>query len=439
MSHIDDGKLNALLDGELESAEAVAVQAHITGCPECAKRLDEAKRFLAEAADLLGALEVPKQVTVPEAQPRRVTKTAKEVALDVDGATHQSPAIGADPPERLWRHGPRGQQERHGFDYTSLAWAATIVLAIGVGYLANEVRHAREGLGSGEGIAASRGTTPASTPAGAPAAEKGAPGSRARESGAGTVGGGRAASSQESHGPPAAKAPPGAGGSQIAGRSATGLGHKRLDAPAQRVAGGRATPARPREVADVVTAAPKAAGAPVQALRNAPEARRPQPAAGVEGAGALSAGGGAAPRGAVAALPATSRDTFHRASLEEAVARLQGTIRLIDGMRSDHVEIGSGRQVPGADSGREVVRVVYGEAGRELVLDQQRLPGSVGAPAEERAAHRPGAGMGPGDTLLTTAPDGRRRLRWRERGGFWLSLTGRVPADSLRRLAGRVR
>ena len=438
MSHIDDGKLNALLDGELESADAVAVRAHIAGCTECAKRLDEAKRFLTEAADLLGALETPKPARVPEAQPRRVTKTAKEVAIDVDGATQQSPAIGADPPERLWRHGPRSQQERHGFDYTSLAWAATVVLAVGIGYLANEVRHAREGIASGEAIAA-RGTPPASVPAGAPAADKTTPGSRARESRAGAVGGGRAASSSGLHGAPAAKPQPGARGSQLAARPATGLDHRRLDAPPRTAAGAGAAPSRPTEIADAVQTVPKAAVAPAQTSGNAVEARRPEPATGLQGAGVLSAAGAGAPRGAVVALPASSQDAFHRASLEAAVARLQGSIRLIDGMRSDHVEIGSGRQVPGADSGRDVVRVVYGRARSELVLDQQRLPRSGSAAAEERAAKLPQAGMGPADTLLTTAPDGRRSLRWRERGGFWLSLTGRVPADSLKRLAARVR
>lgn len=439
MSHVDDGQLNALLDGELDGAEAAAVQTHISGCTECTRRLEEAKRFLAQAADLLGALEVPRQVAVPAAQSRLVSKTAREVALEVDGATQQSPAIGAAPPERLWRRGPRGQQERHGFDYTSLAWAATIVLAIGVGFLANEVRHARSRIEPGEGSTASRGTARGSAPAGAPAAEKVTAGSRARESVPATVGGVRAASSRGSHGPPAAKAPPGAGVTQLAGRSATGLGHKRLDAPAQRVVSLRAAPARPTEVADAVQAAPTAAAAPAPAVGNVSEARPLQAAAGLEGAGAPSAAGGAAPRGAVGSRPAGSRDAIHRASLEEAVARLQGTIRLIDGMRSDHVEIVPGRQVPGADSGREVVRVVYGDPAHALVLDQQRIGDQGHALAEGRAAQRPDVGAAVSDTLLTTAPDGQRRLRWLERGGRWLSLTGRVPADSLRRLAERVR
>jgi hypothetical protein len=434
VTHVDDGTLNALLDGELDGAEAAAAQAHIAGCAECAKRLDEAKRFLAGAADLLGALEMPGPAAMPEAPPRRVTKTAKEVALEVDGATHQSPAVGAEPPERLWRRAPRSQPERRPFDYTSLAWAATIVLAIGVGYLGNEVRHAREGLAAGAENAASKAAAPA------PANEKAVPVSTTR-AGPVAAGGVPAASGQRSRGgPPAAKAPPGEGVPAVPGRSSTGLGHKRLEAPAQRAGGARVPVVRPNETADAVQPAPVAAGAAAPALRNAPDAPRPQPAAGAEGVNALAGASGAAAR-ALATAPgaAPARDAFHRATLEQAVSRLQGTIRLIDGMRSDHVEIGPGRRVFGADSAHDVVRVVYGEAGQQIVLDQQRtvVPDPL---AEERQDAQPSVGrMGLGDTVFTTAPAGQRRLRWLDRSGFWLSLTGRIPADSLRKLAGQVR
>jgi hypothetical protein len=431
MSHVDDGKLNALLDGELEGAEATAVQAHIAGCAECAKRLEEAKRFLAGAADLLGALEMPKPVATAEAPPRRVTKTAKEVALEVDGATHQSPAIGAEPPERLWRRATRSQPERRAFDYTSLAWAATIVLAIGVGYLANEVRHARAGMAPGEAAVATRAEAPT------PAANQAAPASPPREGGPVAAGGVQTASGKRTHGPPAAKAPPGEGVPVVPGRSSTGLGHKRLDAPAQRIAV-RAPAERPTELAGAVQPAPAAAGA--AALRTEPSAQRPQPAAGAADANALSVTGGAAPRAAVAARPAGTRDAFRRASLEQAVTRLQGTIRLIDGMHSDHVEIGPGRLVYGADSTRDVVRVLYGEAGHQLVLDQQRTSVPENEAGEERRDAQPSGGrLGLGDTVFTPVPGGQRRLRWLDRSGFWLSLTGRIPSDSLRKLAGQVR
>jgi anti-sigma factor RsiW len=136
MSHVDDGRLNALLDGELDAAEASAVRAHIAGCAECARRLEEAKQFLAGAADLLGALDLPATVNVPPAPSaapvRRVSKTAKEVAIDIDGATHKSPAIRPNLPEAA----PPAHPVRPRFDFAPLSWAAIVVLALGVGYLA---------------------------------------------------------------------------------------------------------------------------------------------------------------------------------------------------------------------------------------------------------------------------------------------------------------
>src|SRR5512135_3665486 len=212
MSHVDDGTLNALLDGELESAEAAAAQAHIAGCAECAKRLDDAKRFLTEAADLLGALDGPRPAAAPEsgAQVRRVSKTAKEVALDLDGATQQSPAIGADLSDRLFRRGPRAQREHRRLDYSSLGWAAMVVLAIGVGYLANEVRHARGAAAVGERSATARPGTAAGAATVAAGADKAAPVTPAREAVAGGAGNKRLPESARPYGPAAAKAPPGA-------------------------------------------------------------------------------------------------------------------------------------------------------------------------------------------------------------------------------------
>jgi hypothetical protein len=151
-----------------------------------------------------------------------------------------------------------------------------------------------------------------------------------------------------------------------------------------------------------------------------------------------------APKQAPAARAARAEEllsTFRRATLEEAVARLHGSIRLIDGMRAEQVEVGPGALVAGADRSRDVVRVVYFDpAGREIRLDQQR----IGAPADAVSGARELAetsdlGMSERDTLTTAAPGGQIRLRWIDRGTFWLSLTGTLPPDSLRRLVARVR
>jgi hypothetical protein len=103
-------------------------------------------------------------------------------------------------------------------------------------------------------------------------------------------------------------------------------------------------------------------------------------------------------------------------------------------MRFAQIELGPGRLVPGADRNRNLVRLVYIDpAGRRLQLDQQRVGRSSGAQPVS-----PDIGMGTGDTLMTAAPGGEVRVRWVDRT-FWLSLTGNLPPDSLRKLIERVR
>jgi len=59
MPHVDEGTLNALLDGELGAAEVLEVQTHFATCAACAARLDEARQMLAETERLVAALEPP--------------------------------------------------------------------------------------------------------------------------------------------------------------------------------------------------------------------------------------------------------------------------------------------------------------------------------------------------------------------------------------------
>lgn len=446
MSHIDDGKLNALLDGELDEADAAQVRAHIAACPECAKRFDEAKRFLAESAELLGALEPPAAATAAgpasasAAQPRRVTRTVKEPAIEVDEATQQSPAIRTQAVEPLLRRPPPPKRERR-FDPNSLAWAAMVVLAIGVGYLANEVRHAREAQGSGAALApasaAQRGAAPAeSGAAGVPAA------GRARDLGAppSAAAGGR----RGSGGPPAAKAPPGKGEPPVAGRASTGLGHKQFQPSARQVAGvAHQAPAPPSRALDAAAPTAAAPGAPGAAGSVAAEAPTPTPTPAEARNAAVTRRARPVVEGGADSIVTVTRDTlaadaaapagaFRTVTLEDAVSSLGGTIRLVDGLQIRRVQLGPGRLVAGADSTSDVVRVTYAAAGRALLLDQQRIEAAAFAAAAERAAEEPGA-------VVTVAPDGWRRTRWLDRDGFWLSLSGHVPDDTLRALAGRVR
>jgi len=54
MSHLDEGTLHALLDGELDVTEAREVQSHLGTCVACGSLLQEVKQFLAEADRLVG-------------------------------------------------------------------------------------------------------------------------------------------------------------------------------------------------------------------------------------------------------------------------------------------------------------------------------------------------------------------------------------------------
>ena len=59
MSHLDEGTLHALLDGELDLHEVKEIQAHIGSCAACGTRLREVKEFHGEADRIVGVLELP--------------------------------------------------------------------------------------------------------------------------------------------------------------------------------------------------------------------------------------------------------------------------------------------------------------------------------------------------------------------------------------------
>jgi anti-sigma factor RsiW len=103
MSHVDEGTLHAYLDGELPSSERTAVETHLAQCASCRATLDEARALLERASSLLGSARPPERAVPPFEELRRAPK--------------RSP----------WRV------------RTSVAWAASIMLALGVGYYAHDV------------------------------------------------------------------------------------------------------------------------------------------------------------------------------------------------------------------------------------------------------------------------------------------------------------
>jgi hypothetical protein len=101
MPHADDGTLHAYLDGELTPVEVGQLESHLAGCAGCRARLDEARALIERAARLLG-------VAVPPAPERP-----------------------APPLHQLRPSRPAWRRLR-----VPLAWAATIVLAVGLGWYA---------------------------------------------------------------------------------------------------------------------------------------------------------------------------------------------------------------------------------------------------------------------------------------------------------------
>jgi anti-sigma factor RsiW len=103
---VDDGTLHAYLDGELSPTEAQGVEAHLAQCPGCQGRLEEERAVITRAGELLAVAAPPDR----ELPPFR--------------------AGDPKPPARAWW---RVRQP--------LAWAATIVLALGIGnYLGRGVK-----------------------------------------------------------------------------------------------------------------------------------------------------------------------------------------------------------------------------------------------------------------------------------------------------------
>jgi hypothetical protein len=118
MPHVDDGTLHALLDGALRAedpARADAVEAHLETCPDCTALLEQAAALRTGTASILAALE-------PDARPD-FDEVLARAGAGVAGAV----GVG----------GPAGGRV-HGRATRGLAWAATLVLALGTGYLVRD-------------------------------------------------------------------------------------------------------------------------------------------------------------------------------------------------------------------------------------------------------------------------------------------------------------
>lgn len=400
MSHLDEGQLHSLLDGELNEAERRAAEAHLAACAECRHDYEEAKALLAETDDLIDAVELPRR---------------EQPAGDITGQA----------PRPI---GPR-------FRWRTVAWAASLVLAVGLGWFARSGPLVPRQGETDSKVAAEPAAAPAPPPApaqltvpAAPAAEKAASAlPRRRLDQAPTAGA------------EAETAPPRLEESLVARDAAAGA--RPAAAPTAPAPIDRA--ARP-EVGALANAAPAPGrqGAPIPQAKYLADSGRiapPLEAAEVDVTVPGAPLGKAEERKGykdAALLQSRTAGGFQVTAMESAVRILGGSIRLVDGLTPTRVLVGPGAQLPGADGRLEVVRVVYMDPpGRELWLDQQRPE----EPSREVERAEPSATtLLPGDTLLTPGPAGTRSLKWVHQSGFRLALTGFLPADSLRALARRV-
>ncbi len=98
MSHVDEGTLHAYLDGELPPAERTALETHLADCATCRATLTEERALRERASAVLGSARPAERPAPPLEQLRRESKRS---------------------PWRVRR---------------SFAWAASLALALGLGY-----------------------------------------------------------------------------------------------------------------------------------------------------------------------------------------------------------------------------------------------------------------------------------------------------------------
>ena len=352
MRHADEGTLHSYLDGELSPAEVVELERHLSVCAPCRAQLAEARSFLTEADDLV-------------------------VALDVAASSSKAPvAIRA---LRPWR--PR---------LTSLAWAATIVLAVGLGYSLrpqlDETTGARVAISPAPTQKADAPTTPAPAIAPLPRPDRQTAKVTGQASPPAT--------------PPAGEAKPSPAAELASADAALAARSNDVDRLAERGSvtsndlQRQATPAAPTNAAGGASGIAMVDGTPVDTTLKGPT---------------FGPANAPAPR---------------RITLDEAVAQLGGSIRLIDGLAPQRVEPDLGmvtldQQRPGPSFAARDAREDRNEAAAPQVTVVPAAPLSAGR-------------------MVMRAPTPASTISWRS-DGVWLSLTSHRAGVRMNELQARVK
>jgi len=457
MSHLDEGTLHALLDGELETHEVAEIQAHLGSCSSCGLRLREVKEFYAEADRLIASVDV--EATAPMSAARLTPVPSgpqpQEAPRREPTPRPQPPASSSkwepwnEPPPVLLVPDNESAAERRMRRMRRMGWAAILLVIAGAGAV-----EARKFMPvSGEDVPPASNTKTVVSQAEAPARDAGAVAPLAKaDSSPAAAGRTLATTPPTSRGTkPAAPAPSKALATN-SGRPARNEDRKdsaasdetisdqsndsATDQPAtdQAVdsqAGGAAEKAESDSAGatDLASVRQRAA----EALADLDRERRVKQAAAATAALDANKRKAAAPRAAAQAVPrpATTAtvqpaaapapptleqraQVYLRIGLDEASRQLGGPAHVIEGLSPLFMGLAQGTSVAGADATRPVVRVVYQDSqGRLILLDQQRV--------------RAGQALPPAGPLSWTI------------GGTLMWLNGEAGADILRTYRPRVR
>jgi anti-sigma factor RsiW len=434
MSHLDEGTLHALLDGELDLHEVKEIQAHIGSCAACGTRLREVKEFHGESDRLVGLLEVPAApsgwtAVSPDAEPDPVERPHERAGPRPPRNLPRISGPAAEPPPLLL---PDNSEYGRGRLMRRMRWAAVLLVTVGAGYLGNQMRQSGgfefDGLPlpgvTTDSIAGSvLSTEEAAPPAGtdtapaeaddaAPAEAKSAPPVPKRV--APRAEAPDPAPAERTRAPALAKTADEEPESSRAAGTVGGTGNVEDTAEFSADEAAEEEPP-PQRQADVRLEA-------ARALRELDRERQVDRAAAATAALDSARRREALARQAAVAAPAPAprtpeqrARTYLRIGLDEASKQLGRPVHVIEGMSPLFMGLTLGRTSPGADATRPVVRVVYQDSqGRLILLDQQRLrPG--------QATSSPGADP-----------------HWIV-GEVSLHLSGEVSPDVLRNLRARVR
>ncbi|MEJ2216689.1 MAG: zf-HC2 domain-containing protein [Gemmatimonadota bacterium] len=142
MSHVDDGLLHAYLDGALHAedpAEAERVERHLAVCDDCRARLEAARGLRAEADALLEGA-TPAELDMPPFETIAARAAARATKAGVPDPDRPTDAGGGD------GVGGTPRRPRRFVVTRTLAWAASIVIALGMGWWARELAYQPGGL-----------------------------------------------------------------------------------------------------------------------------------------------------------------------------------------------------------------------------------------------------------------------------------------------------